>query len=557
MESSTASMGEPQVVGSAFPPNLRAPVALVLHAHLPYVRHPEFPQFHEETWLFEAILESYLPLLRMLNGWQRDRVRARLTLSVSPTLAAMLTDPLLLLRFQQHMARLLDLTEQEAIRAHFEPRRRKVVEFFREWLRERTSEFDSLGGNLLKAFAQKSAEGYLELITCSATHATLPLLRSSPESLRAQLEIAMDSHARWTGSRPVGFWLPECAWVPELGPYLAEAGIRWCLVESHGLLNANPRPRQATFAPVLSPDGLAVFGRDPASARQVWSRQGGYPGDPRYREFHRDTSHDTEWEYIRPFLHGAVGRAFTGLKLHRVTGPLLEKDLYERHDALAASQEHARHFISERLKQATRAAEWMSRPPLQVAPYDAELFGHWWFEGPEFLDAAVRNSVGTPLEWVTPLDHLSEFPDLEVTQPAASTWGEGGHFAVWLDESNAWIQPCLRSAERRFQRLVQRNASLPQAPAVDRMLRQAARELLLAQSSDWPFLIHLNTAGSYPAKRIRDHLEAFHQLAQYLETGTVEDGMDLLPRLERSHPIFPELDWKIWSNTKTSTAADR
>ncbi len=523
-------------------------LALVLHAHLPFVRHPEQPEFHEESWLFEAILECYLPLLRFLTGWERDRIPGRLTLSVSPTLAAMLRDDLLQTRFRRYLRRLRELAEREEVRAHFEPARRSVAEFYRQWLRDQEDQYEQLDGDLLAGFARAGVNGRLELITCSATHATLPLLRREPGCVKAQIEVARTQHAQWAGTAPEGFWLPECAWTPELDDLLAEAGIRWFVVETHGLLNASPRPRQAIFAPVLTPAGLAVFARDPASARQVWSRHGGYPGDPRYREFHRDVSHDAEWEYVRPFLHGAVGRAFTGLKFHRVTGSTLDKELYHRGEALVAVAEHADHFVAERIRTGAAAAALMSRPPLLVAPYDAELFGHWWFEGPEFLDAVARRAAAEPdrIELVTPSQDLRDHPELEVCQPAASTWGEGGHFAVWLDESNAWMQPPLRAAGRRFERLATSFRHTTPDSLTERLLRQAGRELLLAQASDWPFLVKLNTAGAYPTRRIREHLAGFESLAAALESAPSPVEPAALADLEARHNLFPDLDWRLW-----------
>lgn len=523
-------------------------LALVLHGHLPFVRHPELPQFHEETWLFEAILECYLPLLEVLEGWHRDHIPGRLTLSVSPTLAAMLGDTVLRERFHQYWGRIRELAQREELRALFEPERRAVAALHLERLEHLGERYRQLGGDLLTPFAECARHGQIELITCSATHATLPLLRHQPGCLRAQLEVALDAHAQWTGTRPRGFWLPECAWIPELGPHLAAAGIGWVIVETHGLMHGNPRPRQAIFAPVLTPDGVAVFGRDPASARQVWSREGGYPGDPRYREFHHDVAHDAEWDYVRPYLHGAASRAFTGLKFHRVTGAGREKEYYDRRQALEAAAEHAAHFVRERVRLGQAAAQCMRVPPLFLAPYDAELFGHWWFEGPEFLDAVFRtvHASDGALALVTPSDRLHEPSPLEVSQPAASTWGEGGHFAIWLDDTNAWMQPQLRQAGARFESLVRRFESRPTQPTEERLLRQAGRELLLAQASDWPFLVKLNTAGTYPSRRFREHIEAFDQIARVLEHASTPDLPSWLPDLETRHNLFPDLNWRHW-----------
>ncbi len=526
-----------------------AGLALLLHGHLPFVRHPEHPQFHEESWLFEAILECYLPLIEVLEGWDRDAVSGRLTLSISPTLAAMLGDQLLRERFCQYLGRVRDLAQREELRALFEPARQAVAAFYLQRLGELESLYRRLDGDLLQAFAHASHRGRIELITCSATHATLPLLRHQPGCLRAQLEIALETHEHWTGSKPRGFWLPECAWIPDLGRHLFDAGIRWFVLETHGLMHGSPRPRQAIFAPVVTPDGLAAFGRDPASARQVWSRESGYPGDPRYREFHRDVAHDTEWDYVRPFLHGAASCAFTGLKFHRVSDPTAEKALYDRRLAMEAVAEHAAHFVRERVRLGAATSIWMRRPPLFLAPYDAELFGHWWYEGPEFLDAVFRTASASPgvLNLATPSDYLTAHPHLEISQPAASTWGEGGHFGIWLDETNAWMQPLVRESGARMERLALQHARTAGNELQERILRQAGRELLLAQGSDWPFLMKLNTAGTYPERRIREHLEAFNRLSSLLES---RPGPTTAPEwmvdLESRHNLFPNLTWRHW-----------
>lgn len=519
---------------------------LLLHAHLPFVRHPEHPEFYEETWLFEAVLECYLPLLQVLDGWERDGVAGSLTLSVSPTLAAMWQDELLRSRLRRHLARLEELAAREEDRAHFQPARRAVATFYRQRLQALRASLDGAGAGLSAAFARHARAGRLELITCPATHPTLPLLRDEPGSLQTQLLTATDAHARAFGRAPEGLWLPECAWEPGLESFLLRAGIRWTVLETHGLLQALPRPRQAIFAPVRAPGGLAIFGRDPRSARQVWSRQGGYPGDARYREFHRDVGHEADWDYVQPHLHGATERGFTGLKFHRITGPGDTKALYDRTLALTAVEEHAAHFVAERVRMAQAAARHMEAPPLLMAPYDAELFGHWWFEGPEFLDAVVRRVAAgnSGLELATPSCALATRPHLDTVQPAASTWGEGGHFQVWLDPSNAWMEVPLRHAAQRLTALASRLVASPQTAVTERRLRQAARELLLAQASDWPFLVKMGTAGTYPATRFRQHLAAVNDLADQIVHGNPDHADARLTDLERRHNLFPGLNWR-------------
>lgn len=526
------------------PPQPRHPVhlALLLHAHLPFVRHPEHPEFHEESWLFEAILESYLPLLGLLDGWARDGITGRLTLSVSPTLGTMLGDPLLQERFGRHLRRVSELAEQEEIRAHLEPARRRAIASHREWLHNQAAVWNRWEGQVLPGFAAAAKAGQLELITCSATHVLLPLLRRQPDRLRRQLHTAAEFHESWSGRHPRGFWLPECAWHPELDPCLVEAGFRWTIVESHGLLRASPRPRQGLLAPILTPAGLTVFGRDPASARQVWSREGGYPGDTRYREFHRDVADDAEWDYIRPHLRGAGCRTPTGIKIHRVTGPGPDKELYDREVAQAAAREHAYHFVGERLRVGATVGNRMQRPPIVMAPYDAELFGHWWFEGPEFLDTVAReiHALGGAIERVSPSEHLERFPWLEQSMPAESTWGEGGHLSVWLDDAtNAWIQPRVNHASRRLDAVLKGRGGARATGVVQRLLRQAERELMLAEASDWPFLMQRGTAGDYPRRRVESHLDRLEAILQLLETTPSPEAPVWLAELESRHNLFP------------------
>ncbi|MCW5559348.1 MAG: DUF1957 domain-containing protein, partial [Verrucomicrobiae bacterium] len=279
---------------------------LLLHAHLPYVRHPEREEFHEETWFFEAALECYLPLLEVLEGWARDGIPGTLALSISPTLAAQWEDPLLTRRLRRYHANLQELAAKEFDRALLLPERQAVAAFYQDRLQRLGAMLDRPGFRLAAAFASHAAAGRLELLTCPATHPTLPLLTDEPGALQLQLRAAVEQHRTLFSAAPSGLWLPECAWIPGLEAPLLEAGIHWTVLETHGLHHATPRPPHAVFAPVRAAGGLSVFARDPRSARQVWSRHGGYPGDPRCREFHRDVGHEADRVYLEPHRHGAL-----------------------------------------------------------------------------------------------------------------------------------------------------------------------------------------------------------------------------------------------------------
>jgi len=519
-------------------------LALVLHAHLPFVRHPEHEKFLEESWLFEAITETYLPLLQVLRGWQREGLPARLTLSVSPTLCAMLLDPLLQTRYARHLDSLIELAEKELQRTYWDKAFHELAQLYHRRFVSLRETYSECGRNLVEAFRRLEAAGLVDLITTAATHAVLPLLRHPP-SVRAQVLTACAFHRRCFGQPPRGFWLPECAYSEDVEAALQEADLRWFILDTHGLLGAKPHPRDGVFAPVYTPAGLAAFGRDPDSSRQVWSKHEGYPGDVNYRDFYRDVGFDLDLDYVRPHLPAPDQRGFTGIKYYAITGPTPDKRVYNRSVALHVAAQQAGHFLAARIEQVRKLAAGMQRPPLIVAPYDAELFGHWWYEGPEFLDYLVRKLVFDQrvIGLATPRDYLAHWPTHQVATPAASSWGEDGYWRVWLDDKNSWIYLHLRVAQERMSALAKRFRH--PAGLKRRALRQAARELMLAQASDWPFILRTGTSPGYARQRVTDHLLRFNALYDQL----IHDRVDApwLTQLEQRDNVFPDVDPALWA----------
>lgn len=510
-------------------------LALLLHAHLPFVRHPEHEHFLEEDWLFEAITETYLPLVDLMFRLAEEGVPFRLAMTVTPTLGHMLRDPLLISRYDRHLARLIALTESEARRmsgAGAEAARFHLLRLFRV-----RSWWEELDRDLIGALEKLQDHG-LELVACAATHGFLPLM-DSPSSVEAQIRLGVAAHRDMFGRDPKGFWLPECAYTPGLDAVLARHGLRWTALDSHGFTRATPPPQNAVWSPVFMPSGVAAFGRDRDSAKQVWSAADGYPGDPSYREFYRDAGWDAPLDALHPFLPGGE-RKFTGLKLHRITGSE-PKEFYDRAAALRTVEKHAAHFVAERAAQLRTLRECLDVPPVIFAPFDAELFGHWWFEGPEFLESVLRKCAASDdVPLTTPAEYLAKNDTHQIVQPAASSWGDAGHWAVWLDAANAWIYPHLHAAERRLAELART------AEPHDRALRQLARELLLAQASDWAFLMRSGTAREYATQRTRTHLRRFDTLADELAAGCVDEAS--LAEMEARDNFLPEIDWRIFAD---------
>ncbi|HNC43724.1 MAG TPA: DUF1957 domain-containing protein, partial [Acidobacteriota bacterium] len=286
--------------------------------------------------------------------------------------------------------------------------------------------------------------------------------------------------------------------------------------------------------------------RDVDTSEQVWSSVIGYPGHPNYREFYKDLGYEAEEEYIKPYLHLDGVRRNVGIKYYRVTGKvdLHEKQPYEPAWATEVAAEHAGHFLASRQAQMHNLRPLIGRAPLVVSPYDAELYGHWWYEGPQFLDFLIRkiHYDQDEVHLITPADYLEMFPENQPQTPSASSWGAEGYNRVWLNRATQWMYRHQHIAENRMVDLLNR---FPEAEGLNlRALNQAARELLLAQSSDWAFIITNQTMVAYAVKRFRDHIHRFTKLYEFFTTDTIEE--EWLAEVESRDNIFPEIDYRVY-----------
>ncbi len=523
-------------------------LCLVLHAHLPYVRHPEFEDFLEEDWLYEAITETYIPLLEAFDALERDGVDWRLTMSVTPTLAGMLSDPLLQYRYLRNLDNLIALSAKEIERTRWEPEFNALARMYHQrFNRAREVFVNQYGNNLLNGFRRFYESGKLELITCGATHGFFPLMHHNRNAVHAQIEIGAREFERHFGRRPRGIWLPECGYIEGVDELLAQSGIEYFFTDTHGVLFAEPRPRYGVYAPLICPKSkVAVLARDTESSKQVWSAIEGYPGDYVYRDFYRDVGFDLDYEYLKPHLHSMGERSMLGIKYYKITGRTDQKEPYNHQAALDKAAEHAGNFMFNREKQ----VEWLSgsmegRPALIVAPYDAELFGHWWFEGPDWIHFLLRkmhhdqNIVKT----ITVPEYLARHPNNPSGQPVMSSWGYKGYCEVWLEGSNDWIYPHLHEGADRMVELARQFPD--PAPLRRRALNQAARELLLGQSSDWAFIMKTGTMVEYAHERTRVHVLNFNHLYEQIKHDSIDEPW--LSEVERRHNAFPNIDYRVFA----------
>ena len=521
-------------------------LALVLHAHLPYVRHPESDFVLEEEWLFEAITETYVPLLQVFEGLKRDGVDFKMTMSMTPPLVSMLRDELLQDRYDAHLAQLEELIAKEIDRHQHNGHMLYLAEYYANSFSQIRQTWEGYNCDLVGAFKQFLDSGNLDIITCGATHGYLPLMKMYPQAVWSQIKVACEHYEENFGRAPKGIWLPECAYYEGLERMLADAGLRYFLTDGHGILYARPRPRHGSYAPIYTETGVAAFGRDHESSQQVWSSKVGYPGAVEYREFYKDLGWEAEYEYIKPYIMPNGQRKNTGIKYHKITsrdGGLTEKGLYDPYWAREKAAEHAGNFMYNRERQIQNLSGMLQRPPIVVSPYDAELFGHWWYEGPQFIDFLFRKSWYD--QGTYDMTHLSEYlqqqPTQQVCRPSQSSWGYKGFHEYWLNDTNAWVYPHLHKAAERMIKLANRE---PADELEWRALNQAAREVLLAQSSDWAFIMRTGTMVPYAIRRTRSHLLRFNKIYDDILIGKIDSGW--LEKVELIDNIFPNINYRTY-----------
>ncbi|MFA5114573.1 MAG: 1,4-alpha-glucan branching protein domain-containing protein [Candidatus Omnitrophota bacterium] len=517
-------------------------LSIVLHSHLPYVRHPDYEDFLEEDWLYEAITETYIPLIEVFQRLIDDKVDFRISLGLSPTLVSMFLDPLLEARYLKHINKLIELAHKEVERTRWQPEFQHLALMYLDNFYRARSIFERYNGNLSIPFKDLQDLGKVEIVTCGATHGYLPLMEAVRPSVRAQVKVAADHYQKVFGRRPGGIWLPECGYYPGYDEILKEAGIRYFFSDAHGVLHATPRPKYGVFAPIYCKSGVACFGRDLESAKQVWSSIEGYPGDYVYREFYRDIGFDLDHEYIKPYIHPDGIRVNTGIKYYRISGSE-NKQPYDPYLAREKAAVHAGNFMFNRERQIGHLYGLLGKKPLVVSPYDAELYGHWWYEGVIWLEMFLRkiHFDQKTIRLITPSEYLAENPRNQVATPSMSSWGWKGYSEMWLQGPNDWLYRHLHKASERMTELAR---GFPQSDGLlRRALNQALRELLLAQGSDWAFIMATGTHVPYATKRSKEHLLSFTRLYEDIKSNYIDEKW--LADIEYRDNIFPDIDYRI------------
>ena len=541
---------------------------LMLHSHLPWVlNHGRWP--HGSDWLCEAAVDTYLPLLESFQALEQEGVAAPVTIGVTPVLANQLASPVFVQELEAFFEQRLEACDAADVELpKTDPQVAPLVGFWRERYTRLRNLFRAADSDLIAALRALESRGRIEIMSSAATHGFLPLL-ARDESIRLQLAVGVAEHRRLFGRAPNGCWLPECAYRPR-GPWapwptaprsgvrrgieehVGDAGFGFFFVDAH--LAAAGRPLGVYGDPLVGPRGapdsiepdrlralrtpyrayrvapsrgarpVAAFVRDPRASMQVWSRHQGYPGDGQYLEFHK-----IRWP--------------GGLKLWQVTGDNVDLGAKRPYDPAAARHQargHGAHFAQ--LLGQLAATESPGPEGVIAAPFDTELFGHWWFEGPDFVGDVYRELPHQrEVRPVTGSGHLRQHPARSAIRLPEGTWGANGDFSMWLGPETAWTWERIWPLEQAFWDVA---GDALARPAARRVLAQAARSLLLTQSSDWQFIISTGAVVDYAVRRFTQHCLETEKLVAALtpDSGTsLEEGHHLAAELEQRDHLFPDV----------------
>lgn len=546
----------------------------MLHGHLPYYRKAGMWPFGEEN-LYECMAHSYIPLLNAVNELLEEGIKAKLTVGITPILGEQLNDEHLKQGFESYMYARMKAVKEDLNRypndsvAHSQ-HLEYLAKYYDSWFANILDSFQNkYKRDLIGEFRRLQDLGAIEITTSCATHGFMPLL-SRDSSINAQLKTGVDAYKKLFGRKPRGAWMPECAYRPgyeatapdgskyyrpALEVLLAQNGIEYVFVESHQIeggvsvgsrrsvgiygnieyIPLAPRPATGltTYEAYWMPEAqVAVMGRNHEGGYQVWSAADGYPGDGCYREFHKKDDK-------------------SGLHYWRITSPtcdLGDKMLYDPVLAMSRVNENSDHYtnvIFHRLNDYKKAT---GKNGLVMVSFDCELFGHWWFEGVEFIKQVIKkmNNYLPEIERQTASEYLDANQPTAAVQLPESSWGQGGHFWVWQNHQTEWMWPIIHSAERRVSSIVSRYPRIPSDPVLHRALNQMVRENLLLQSSDWPFLVTTWQARDYAVERFRKHQENFEALADMIENNAIDEGY--LQFLESVDNPFSDIDYRVFTD---------
>ena len=541
--------------------DFRYAISLVFEAHLPYVREfskeDDYTQIGKEGRFFSFVSDTLLPLLDILYRLENDHIPFRIAVAISPIICHMLNDELLQKKYLHYLDKQIEFGKKEIDRTANNAGLNNLARYYHDQITERKIAYtERYEKNLIKAIDIFRRKGKVEILAGCATNAYLPFISQNPESMQAQMEIPLSSYRRHFGSAPQGFWLPSLGWTNELEPFLKDYNYTYTILDSHGLLFANPTPEKGCFFPVKTPNGTFILGRDYHAVREINK----YTACELYRNNDRDAGYELPPDVVSQFLTEDGERHRTGYKywshtavssgaVNGQTGDTNEQNIYNPQAASAKVEEHAKAFLENMTARLEEVSKYMNEAPVSITALTAGSFGYFWYEGLQFIETLFRLASGySGLKMICPSEYIfkQNLSSIQVVSPENSSSGVHGYAETWLNVSNDWIYRHMLRAMERMTELAER---FPDDTGLkERALNQAAREILLAQSSDWPSLLYKQDSTEYAHNKAENALRNFTTIYEALGSNYI--STEWLTTLERKHNIFPNINYRVFRRKK-------
>ena len=536
----------------------KTPVILHLHTHMPYVmNHDMWP--HGTVWLSEVVCESYLPILEVIQDLHQEGIRPTLSFDFSPILLAQLSHSNALSIFTEYVKQQIEQSKKDLEKFSKIPDAVQNIpmgEFWKSFYEERLQTLHGMNdSSIIERLRIAEQDGLIEIMTCGLTHAYLPLL-DFEQSTRMQIASSVKMHELYFAHKPRAIFLPECGYAPKLigenGEYylediILEQSINMIVLDQqhsmkyvdseHDVVRILPeslRPlSQVRLQKTYKNQSLKVLIRHKSASDKVWSEKSGYPSHSAYLDFHK-REFDSTLRYWKVTNHPEYTQ---------------EKYPYMMADAKKQAQIDAKEYVEYLEELALSYSEQVNETGVICLAFDTELFGHWWFEGPEFLSNFIREMDRSDILSLKFPSEIQWNDSIHTVQCSAGSWGMNGTDETWKNASTMWLLDNIHDAEQRFEDRVHSIDINDQLEK--RIMDQALRELLLMQASDWPFLITKNQASDYAKERFMQHQDYFTSLIAFfdlIKSGKVltNDQETLLARIVQVDDIFQTIDIHRW-----------
>lgn len=518
---------------------IKKTLLFIFHAHVPYLRHSNEAYPLESSKFFEMLSYGLLPFLRMCGRLQHDRIPFKCALVISPLLCEMLKSPFCQERYTTYLNAHIDFAQQELNRSEDTAQKALIQLHLDALLRNRDDFIVRDNKNILKKIKELAAQGCIELLATSATPCFFPFYQDMPDALAAQIELGLSSFRSDFSSIPAGFWLPAMGYNTGLDQLIKQYGIDYTVLESQSFLFADRPPVHGVFSSASSECGLSILGKDRTACAEITHPETGAFVNPCYLNIDKDIGFDLDGAELSCLFDVKKGRRTTGFCYYRRDGGRYDCDAAARQ-----AEQDAERFLLNRNAVLSEAADLLEADPLcSVVTLPLHFLGKTWFEGMHWLESVWRKLADIrDMDCELPADYLKKVRRVQSIHPFYASNLPSGYADELINSSNDWLFPRIQKATERMIDLAKR---FPDDQGLkERTLNMAAKEVLLAQSIDWPLMTNSHISAEYAIGRCQDHIDTFTGVYESLGSGSI--GTDRLIKREKEYPLFQEMNYRFF-----------